>query len=275
MKTYPFRQVDVFGRTRLKGNPLAAVINADGLSDETMHNFARWTNLSETIFLQTPTHPQADYKVRIFTPSGELPFAGHPTLGAAWIWLTATGSQEKTTLIQECRAGLIHLQHHQGQLSFMAPPLVKAGVPEPAEVDSACAALGISPAELVACQWVDNGPGWMGILVATEAQLAAIQPDYARQGNKKVGVCAIKPGGKGLEVRAFCGPIEKEDPVTGSLNASLAQWLTKSGYLPGDYQATQGTAVGSDGVIQIHTDSQGIWVGGTVVEVIRGEIQLG
>lgn len=272
MAQFAFKQVDVFPHGALKGNPLAAVIDADGLTDQQMQDFARWTNLSETIFLQTPDDPQADYKVRIFTPAGELPFAGHPTLGACHIWLTQQNMKEKQQITQQCGVGLVQLRRDQDRYYFRAPPLRNANPLSAQEQALILASFGLAPTDIRAWRWVDNGPGWMGVLLHSREKLAAIKVDYGVLQDAFVGLCAIGPDSNALEVRAFCGDIKAEDPVTGSLNASLAQWLIPEGAMPDSYIARQGFAVGSDGELRIVSDAGGIWVGGTVQDIISGQI---
>ena len=233
--TYVFQQVDVFAEQPLQGNALAVVCDADGLTDEQMAAFARWTNLSETTFLLRPTSPEADYRVRIFTPQRELPFAGHPTLGSCHVWLSNGGKPQGDVVVQECAAGLVRVRREADQLAFAAPPLVRSGEVERATLQRISQALGLRGEQVVASNWVDNGPGWVGLLLASRSELLAVRPDYSQLAGLNVGVIAPWQGDDAeadVEVRAFMGDERAEDPVTGSLNASLAQWLVSTGQLP-------------------------------------------
>ncbi|MBC9247897.1 PhzF family phenazine biosynthesis protein [Paracoccus sp. 11-3] len=278
MKQFEYRQVDVFSTTPLMGNPLAVVLGADGLSDETMARFANWTNLSETTFLLTPTMAQADYRLRIFTPSNELPFAGHPTLGSCHAWLDAGGIPKGGDIVQECAAGLIRIRRNDGGLAFAAPPLVRSGSPDQATLRHAMDGLSLRPDQVIGAQWIDNGPGWLGLLLKSRADVLAIQPDYAKLAGSKIGIVApwsrSEDGdGADFEVRAFTSE-GREDPVTGSLNASIAMWLIGSGLAPPSYVAAQGTRLGRAGRVQIWQDGDTIWVGGEVVTCITGQVWL-
>lgn len=274
-----FDQVDVFSALPLRGNPLAVVHAAQGLDERTMAAFARWTNLSETTFLLPPTQPGADYRVRIFTPGGELPFAGHPTLGSCWAWLAA-GGQPRTPglVVQECGVGLVPLRlGPQGRLAFAAPPLRRTGALDEALLQQVCAALGLQRSAVRAHQWVDNGPGWCALLLESAAQVLGLRPDWARLGDVKLGVIAPQPPGQDsdFEVRAFApGLGVPEDPVTGSLNAGLAQWLIGAGLAPSRYVAAQGAALGRAGRVYIERAEDDIWVGGQVAGCISGSLRL-
>jgi PhzF family phenazine biosynthesis protein len=283
--TRPFSQVDVFTSEFLRGNPVAVVHDASGISGEDMAAFARWTNLSETTFLLPPTQPGADYRLRIFTPGGELPFAGHPTLGSARAWLEAGGVPAASgRLVQECGVGLVTIKDDGGRLAFAAPPLRRSGAVEPAELDAVSASLGLGKDDVIDAAWVDNGPGWVGLLLQDAEVVLQLKPDFAAMGGYQVGV--IGPygegsgGGAAFEVRAFCPDLAvPEDPVTGSLNAGLAQWLIGSGRAPSSYIAQQGTALGRRGRVHISADAAPgnggeIWVGGETVVGIRGEVAL-
>ena len=276
-----FRQVDVFTDVPYRGNPLAVVPDASELSDEQMQRFARWTNLSETAFLLPPTSDAADYRVRIFTPGGELPFAGHPTLGSAHAWLAAGGSpRDGDFVIQECQVGLVRLRRDGTRLAFAAPVL-KRGEPEAQVVAQLAAALGLQPRQILAAQSLDNGPVWLALLLDSPATVLGLEPDHReleRLGHK-VGVAALCSGpleGPDLEVRAFAAPVGiAEDPVTGSLNASLAQWLIDEGRLPARYLAAQGARLQRAGRIHIDRDESGqVWVGGNSVTCISGMVTL-
>ncbi|MDN5455702.1 MAG: PhzF family phenazine biosynthesis protein, partial [Pseudomonas sp.] len=250
MRPFEFKQVDVFSSVALKGNPVAVVLNADSLSDMQMADFARWTNLSETTFVLKPQNPDADYRLRIFTTLNELPFAGHPTLGSCHAWLEAGGVPRGQEIVQECAAGLIRLRRQAGQLAFTAPPLLRTGAVEGDLLQRICRGLGIEAQAVVQARWVDNGPGWVALMLRDREQVLALEPDYSQLLGLSIGVVAPwQPELDGdeaqFEVRAFCaGEGMPEDPVTGSLNAGLAQWLIGAGLAPAHYVASQGTAMG-------------------------------
>lgn len=275
-----FSQVDVFTAVPLRGNPLAVVHGADGLDETRMAALARWTGLSETTFLLRPTQAGADYRVRIFTPAGELPFAGHPTLGSCHAWLRAGGQPGGPDIVQECGVGLVRIRRSQGRLAFAAPPLRRGGDVDPATLAQAARGLGIPPAAILDANWVDNGPAWMAVMLASRAQVLALEPDHAAMGMLKIGVVAPwDPAVDGtearFEVRAFApGLGVPEDPVTGSLNAGIAQWLIGSGRAPDRYVASQGTALGRAGRVHVSRETDGIWVGGDVADCIEGRILL-
>jgi PhzF family phenazine biosynthesis protein len=270
-----FHQVDVFSAVPLKGNPLAVVHAAEGLSDDTMAAFARWTNLSETTFLLPPTEPGADYRVRIFTPFGELPFAGHPTLGSCWAWLASGGqAQQAGVVVQQCAVGLVRIRRQGERLAFAAPPTRRSGPLEADRLATIQRALGLAEGDVLHHQWVDNGPGWGAVMLRSAAAVRALQVDWGVLGDIKLGVVGAQPPGcdSAFEVRALFTGIE--DPVTGSLNASLAQWLIGAGLAPPTYVAAQGHALGRDGRVFVQTDGDTIWVGGDVVACIDGEVGL-
>jgi PhzF family phenazine biosynthesis protein len=272
--------IDVFGSGPVSGNPLAVVHDAEGLNSDEMLSITRWLNLSETTFLVPPTSGRADYGVRIFTLRGELPFAGHPTLGTCHAWLQRGGSPRAEQIIQECEAGLVPLVK-EDHLSFAAPPLIRSGTIDSDQIANVARVLGIDTTEVVAAEWVDNGPGWMGILLADHERLLSLQPDAARSTTHDpldIGVVAPHRGSSKVdfEVRAFFSDDKGrliEDPVTGSLNASLGQWLIGSGRAPSRYTAAQGTALGRRGRAHIFSDGNEVWVGGTTVTVVSGEFQ--
>ena len=277
MPTYPFSQVNVFSSDPLMGNPLAVVHAADNLSDSQMLALARWTNLSETVFLLQPRDAEADYWVRIFTPAGELPFAGHPTLGACHAWIAAGGiARNADHFVQECAVGLVTIRREAGHLAFAAPALLRSGPVDDAKVARIADALGVSVGDIIHHQWVDNGPGWCAVVLDSADKVLAIKPDWVRLAPFNLGVVGFHPDGHdcAIEVRAFVGSEGCEDPVTGSLNASLAQWLIGAGLLPASYTAAQGTAMQRAGRIHLHRSGQDIWVGGQVVDVIKGEIDI-
>ncbi len=302
----PYAQVDVFTATPYYGNPLAVVLDGSGLSDEDMQRFARWTNLSETTFVLPPTQPGADYRVRIYTPGMELPFAGHPTLGSCHAWLQAGGRPARDEeIVQECAVGLVRIRRSGQHLAFAAPPL-KRTEPAPELLAQVIQALGLAPSQVLASQALDNGPQWLGLLLDSADTVLALAPDHARLRalQQKVGVAALTQDSGGvqliarssrearafaehagdapqlaspdLEVRAFAAPVGvNEDPVTGSLNASLAQWLMAEGHVPARYLAAQGTCLGRAGRVLLERDAQGqVWVGGQVQTCLRGEALL-
>ena len=310
MKTRPFKQVDVFTATPYFGNPLAVVLDGSDLSDELMQRFAQWTNLSETTFVFPPTSAAkaagADYRVRIFTPGGELPFAGHPTLGTCHAWLQAGGQQQADDYVtQESQIGLVKIRRDGTRLAFGAPPL-KRSAPSPSLLAHVAAALGLKAQQIVAAQMLDNGPVWLGLLLDSQNAVLQIQPNHMEIKNlgQKIGVVSIEQpqsstplisrsnrearafgasekvsqgdNAPPVEVRAFAASIGvNEDPVTGSLNASLAQWLIADGQAPASYVAAQGTCMGRAGRVFIEQDATGqIWVGGQSVTCVDGTVRL-
>jgi PhzF family phenazine biosynthesis protein len=278
VSTHRFTQLDVFTDTPLQGNPLAVVHDAKGLSDEQMQAFARWTNLSETTFLAPPTDAQADYRVRIFTPGRELPFAGHPTLGSCHAWLEAGGAaRDAAEVVQQCGVGLVRIRRDGARLAFAAPPLIRSGAVDEATLADISRSLRIPRAAIRASQWVDNGPGWVAVLLGSRDEILALRPDFAALTPATIGVVAPFPAGHGaqFEVRAFIGDGgPNEDPVTGSLNASLAQWLIPAGLAPERYVAAQGTQLGRNGRVFVECVDGQVWVGGSSVSCIRGELIL-
>lgn len=273
-----FVQVDVFTQEPLKGNPLAVVIDGGGLDDATMAAFARWTNLSETTFLLPPTDPAADYRVRIFTPQRELPFAGHPTLGSAHAWLASGGDPKKPgELVQQCGIGLVHVRREGARLAFAAPPLLKSGPVDAPLRAQILAALRIEPAALLDAVWLVNGPEWIGVRLADAGQVLALQPDFVSMSGLKLGVIGPYPADspQQFEVRAFVpGLGVSEDPVTGSLNAGLALWLQGAGLAPDRYVAAQGAALGRAGRIHVAREGAHCWIGGDVAPLIHGQVRL-
>lgn len=258
-------------------NPLAVVHAAERLSQAQMARLARWINLSETTFLLPPTDPGADYYVRIFTPGGELPFAGHPTLGSCHAWLAAGGKPRKPGLVvQQCGVGLVRVHCEVPRMAFVAPPLRRTGALEPDLLAKIAKALALLPSEIVQHQWVDNGPGWCAVMLRSARQVLSLKPDWVLLDPLKLGVVGPHDAGHdaAFEVRAFIGGSGYEDPVTGSLNASLAQWLFGTGLAKSPYVAAQGTALQREGRVHLRKDGEEVWVGGDVVDVIRGEINL-
>jgi PhzF family phenazine biosynthesis protein len=274
----PFRQVNVFSAEGYLGNPLAVVHDSEGVSDDEMRRFANWTNLSETTFLLPPTDPAvADYRVRIFTPSEELSFAGHPTIGSAHAWLEAGGvPRQPDEVVQECPAGLVRVRRGE-RLAFAAPPVVREGPVTGEERARLVRALALADDDIVDARWIDNGPGWVGVLLRDAAAVLAVRPDWAEFGDLEVGVVGGYPEGSecAVEVRAFCPSIGVvEDPVTGSLNASIGQWLAGD-RLPTSYVASQGTMLGRRGRVYVEHDGDTVWVGGDATTAIKGTVGLG
>ena len=271
-----FSQVNVFSAEAYLGNPLAVVHDADGLSEEEMHLFAHWTNLSETTFLLPPTDPDADYRVRIFTPSEELPFAGHPTLGSAHAWLEAGGVPRlESEVVQQCPAGLVRVRRGE-RLAFEAPPVTREGPVTGEDRDRLVRALALAVDDVVDARWIDNGPGWVGVLLRDAAAVLDVRPDWSEFGDLEVGVVGVYPDGSecAVEVRAFCPSIGVvEDPVTGSLNASIGQWLAGD-RLPSSYVASQGTVLGRRGRVYVDREGDMVWVGGDATTRITGEVRL-
>lgn len=272
---HEFRQVDVFSAAGLGGNPVAVVHAADDVTDEEMQTFARWTNLSETTFLLAPTDPAADYRLRIFTPSAELPFAGHPTIGSAHAWLEAGGAPAGDhRIVQECAAGLVTLRRTP-RLAFAAPPLVRSGEVSADDRARIVRALRITEDDVVDLQWIDNGPGWVAVLLRDTDAVLALEPDWAVL-DLDIGVVGPRSGGDtACEVRALC-PLTTgitEDPVTGSLNAGIGQWLAGT-VLPASYVAAQGTVIGRSGRVHVDREGDDVWVGGDASTVVRGEVSL-
>lgn len=321
MRSRAFRQVDVFTEVPYRGNPVAVVLDGAGLTQDEMATFARWTNLSETTFVLPPSAvgdrdgssdrgglshrdgspdptepaaPQADYRLRIFTPTTELPFAGHPTLGSCHAWLGAGGTpRDPGRIVQECGAGLVELRRDGARLAFAAPTRRRTGPLDDELLGRVCAGLGLGRGEVIAHAWVDNGPGWCAVLLGSAERLLELQADFRALGGAKVGIVAghdvgvVAPrdddSGVAFELRAFFphapGPdgivtTGAEDPVTGSLNASVAQWLREEGRAPASYVAAQGTAIGRAGRIHVHDDGASIWVGGDCVTCISGTVEL-
>ena len=273
-----FDQLGVFSGDPLLGNPLAVVHEADGLDDGRMAAFARWTNLSETTFLLPPRDPAADYRVRIFTPGGELPFAGHPTLGSCQAWLDAGGRpRQPGRIVQECGVGLVEIRRDGPRLAFAAPPLLRSGPLDATTLDRVAAALGLGRGDLVRHQWVDNGPGWCAVMLDSAARVLELRPDAATLGDLRLGVIAPQPRGHEtlFEVRAFVAALGvPEDPVTGSLNAGLAQWLTGAGLAPSRYVVAQGAALGRAGRVHVEREGETVWIGGQVSPCVRGTVTL-
>jgi PhzF family phenazine biosynthesis protein len=275
---HQFSQIDVFASAITEGNPLAVVHDADDLSDEQMAAFARWTNLAETTFLLRPTSPDADYRVRIFNTQRELPFAGHPTLGSARAWLEAGGvPRTNGEIVQECAAGNIRIRQDRERLAFAAPPLIRDGAVDEADLRQVIRGLAVDPSRVVDAKWADNGPGWVAILLDSAQTVLDLVPDQSLFGeNNRVGVVAPHPKGSetAFEIRAFTSSPGGEDPVTGSLNASIAQWLIGTGRAPSSYVAAQGTVIRRRGRIFVDHVGDDIWIGGQTVVGISGTVEL-
>ncbi|MFL6003956.1 MAG: PhzF family phenazine biosynthesis protein [Nocardioides sp.] len=275
---HAFSQVDVFSSEPFLGNPVAVVHDAGDVTEDQMARFARWTNLSETTYLLPPTDPAADYQLRIFTPDCELPFAGHPTLGSAHAWLEAGGvPRSDDELVQQCGAGLVRIRRGH-RLSFQAPPLLRSGPVEAGDRSRIAAALRVSESEIVDLAWVDNGPGWVACLLESAAAVLDCRPDFAAFGDLEVGIVGPYDDpaqvGAHVEVRAFVPSMGiGEDPVTGSLNAGIAQWLAGD-RLPTSYVASQGTAIGRRGRVHVERSGDSVWVGGDALTTITGQVRL-
>jgi PhzF family phenazine biosynthesis protein len=278
MASYRYNTIDVFTATPLKGNALAVVHDAVGVSDATMQEFARWTNLSETTFLLPPTDPKADYRVRIFFPQNELPFAGHPTLGSCHAWLAAGGKpRSRDEIVQECGVGLVRVRRSGKRLAFAAPPLRRGGPVDSDTLAAVARSLGIELEAIRASQWVDNGPGWVAVMLGSRDELLELKPDFTRMTPKDIGVVAPMPAGSDtlFEMRAFiAGSGPNEDPVTGSLQAGLAQWLIGAGLAPERYVAQQGTVLARDGRVYVEKIGHDIWIGGDSVTLVDGRVEL-
>jgi len=279
--TASFQLIDVFGQEPFTGNPLAVVTTDYALDATEMQQITRWLNLAETTFLLPPTNKQADYRVRIFTLERELPFAGHPTLGTCHAWLTAGGMPRTSDIVvQECGAGLVALRRDGDTLAFAAPPTVRAGEVDEATLAEVAGVLGVDRSAIVDAQWVDNGPGWVAVMLASADDVLALNPARSHGKRIDIGVVGFYPPGASVayEVRAifsdkFGGLIE--DPVTGSLNASLAQWLLASGKVHAPYTAAQGTALGRKGRIGVERDREGqVWISGNTRTLASGTIAV-
>lgn len=274
-----YAQVDVFSRTPYLGNPVAVVLDGHGLDDVAMQRLARWTNLSETTFVLPPTRPEADYRLRIFTPGSELPFAGHPTLGSAHAWLGHGGRPRREGhVVQECGAGLVEVRQRDGELYFQAPPTLRSGPLDDEYLDQIIDAFGLVRTDVLAHQWADNGPGWCVLVLRSARQVLELEPDLTRIPTAMVGVVGAYPAGSGYdyEMRTFApGVGVPEDPVCGSMNASVGQWLTSTGAAPAHYRVSQGARLGRAGEISVVAESDGsVWVGGATTTCFEGVATL-
>ena len=275
----PFCLVDVFGTGPLTGNPLAVIADAEGLSSREMQAIAGWLNFSETTFLLPPTDPAADYRVRIFTMAHELPFAGHPTLGSAHAWLEAGGQpRQEGVIVQECGVGLVTIQRDDDRLAFAAPPLLRSGAPTEVEIAQVAALLRIDRTAIVDAAWADNGPGWIAVLLESAEAVLAVEP--MRHHHEHIDIGIVGPHAAGgevaFELRAIFSDAHGgliEDPVTGSLNASVGQWLFASGRASGSYVAAQGTRLGRTGRVHVSQDGTGqVWVAGATRTLFSGSV---
>ena len=274
---HSFRQVDVFTTEPYRGNPVAVVHDAEGISDDQMQRFAHWTNLSETTFVLSPRAAGADYRVRIFTPVAELPFAGHPTLGTCHAWLEAGGApRSDAEIVQECAAGLVSIRRTPDGLGFAAPPLTRSGPVDEEELAHVARTINLDRGAIVAAEWADNGPGWVALMLESAAAVLAVRPGLV---DHDVGLVGPHPPGAdaAFELRAFFPKdgATIEDPVTGSLNASVAQWLLRTGRAKAPYVAAQGTALGRAGRVHISADESGaVWVAGGTVTCVTGSVEI-
>lgn len=280
MPKFVFQEVDVFTEVPLKGNPLAVVVGADALSDAQMADLANWTNLSETTFLLKPSDPKADYRVRIFTPQTELPFAGHPTLGTCKVWLDTAGKSQQNEIVQECGIGLVHIRQDGDRLSFAAPPLRRSGPVDRDLLSKISTGLHVPLDAIIASNWVDNGPPWIALMLRSRTDLLSLKPDQIALAGLFIGVIAPwdpEQDGPGadFEVRAFLpGSSVPEDPVTGSLNAGVASWLIESHLAPHSYTVSQGTVLGRQGRVHVEKIGSDIWICGSVQTLIKGSVWL-
>lgn len=275
----PFHQVDVFASAGFSGNPVAVVHDADGITTEQMLRFTDWTNLSEATFVLPPSDANADYRVRIFCPGRELPFAGHPTLGTCQAWLTAGGRPKGDVIVQECEAGLIPIRRDHGRLAFAAPPVTRSGPIDAELLHTRLDQLGLTPSDVVASAWIDNGPGWMGLLLDSAEAVLAVDMPSVRVTGFDVGLIgpASAADDHAFEVRALFADASgqiREDPVTGSLNASAAQWLHAQGLAALPYVARQGTAMDRNGRVFLDEADGEIWVGGHSTVTITGTVEI-
>jgi PhzF family phenazine biosynthesis protein len=272
-----FKQIDVFTPVAYRGNPLAVVLDGVGLTPAEMQAFTDWTNLSEATFLLPPTDPSADYRVRIFCPGRELPFAGHPTLGSCHAWLESGGKPKGEFIIQECGVGLVKIRRDGDRLAFAAPPLKKSGPLPEADVELIARGLGVPRKDIIHHSWCDNGPHWRGVMLASVDQVLSLKPDAQILAGLDVGVVAPRNDGEAqFELRAFFTVKSgmAEDPVTGSLNAGVAQWLIGAGLAPSEYIASQGAMLGRAGRVHVRQDGDDIWIGGNSVTCIEGSVNL-
>lgn len=277
---YDYRMVDVFSPEPLLGNPVAVIHDATGLSTEQMQAITRWMNLSETTFLLPAEDPQADYRLRIFTLDRELPFAGHPTLGSCRAWMEAGGRPSTPgRVVQECGAGLVTIRHDDDGLAFAAPPLIRTGPPGEEKMDEVCEFLAITRDQVVDAEWIDNGPGWLGVRLASAE--AVLDVEAATRHPSRIEVGLVGPwegrGETDFEVRALFSDQHGailEDPVTGSLNAAIAQWLTATGQATAPFTASQGRKVGREGLIDVTTDGGELWIGGNTRVIVTGRLSV-
>lgn len=270
MSTLDFFEIDVFATGPFTGNPLAVICGADGLTDLQMQAIAAWTNFSETTFLLAPTSPEADYRVRIFTPTEEYAFAGHPTLGTARAWLELAGSSG--SVVQQCGIGNVTVRSDADTLAFATPPLQHSAALTDEEVGEVGEAYGVEKRQLLAAAHGDNGPGWKLVLLDSLDTLRSLR--LPEGSDLKVAFAALTGGNDpAYELRAFTPRFE--DPVTGSANGAMAQWLRERGEVPQRYSVSQGKALGRDGRVEIVDDGEDIWVGGRTEVRVRGTLEVG
>ncbi|MBB5358976.1 PhzF family phenazine biosynthesis protein [Rhodanobacter sp. ANJX3] len=290
-RRFKYVQLDVFASRLFDGNPLAVVIDADGLDTDAMQRIARWTNLSETAFLLRPTQPQADYRVRIFTTRQELPFAGHPSVGSAYVAIEAGKvTAGKRSLVQECAAGLLPVQvDGEGDsrvIHVQAPPATIERCDD-AFAGEIAGALH-TPLNTARMRKVDNGPVWFVCDLDEASVVRALHPDFLAiasicEAASAIGVCVFgreRDGTASIAVRAFC-PADgmPEDPVTGSANAAIAAYLRETDELKTygpRYLASQGREVGRNGIVEVSVDAatSAITIGGACAIGVRGELRL-
>ena len=269
--------LDVFCKGPLTGNPLAVVHGGDGLDTAQMLALTRWLGFSETTFLLPPSDPAADYRVRIFYAGGELPFAGHPTLGTCHAWLASGGKAKSAEhIVQECGIGLVQLRCDGDRLAFKAPPLIRSGPLSPDELADAVRVAGVDPACVVEAVHIANGPKWQLLRLRSAQDVLAAEPIPKAPVGTDIGIAAPAAPGSGAdwELRAFfangLGRVA-EDPVTGSFNAGVALHLFASGQAKGSYIAAQGRMTGADGAVYCAQDADGtVWIGGKVATVSSG-----
>ena len=279
MRKRRFMQCDVFTSTPTKGNGLAVVVDGDGLTAEQMQAFAAWTKLAETTFLLPPITPEADYRVKIYTPAREMLFAGHPTLGSCACWLASGGKPRKAGVVrQECGVGIVDIDTSGSVPAFAAPPTKIS--PLPAErLSKITSALGLSSDRIVRTALLSNGPEWQALQLASAQDVLAVDSSKIRYPEfVGVGLIGAHPPGSECahEVRMLGASAGGEDPVTGSLNAALAHWMFGEGLWRDPVVIAQGTCVGREGRLHIHRDvgTGTIWVGGNTIQMIEGTLTL-
>lgn len=268
--------VDVFGSGAMRGNQLGVVHDAGGLSDAQMLQLTQWLGFSETTFLLPPSDPAADYKVRIFYPAGELPFAGHPTLGSCHAWLAAGGKpRSEGAIMQECGVGLVEIRQDGEQLAFKAPPLMDHRPLSDAERVHAIELCGVSEDSVIEAVDISNGPKWQMLRLNSAEAVLDAQPMARAPAGTDIGLAGPASGGEiDWEIRAFFGDQNgafREDPVTGSFNAGVAVHLFENDLVEGSYRAAQGRKTGADGLVHCSRAADGsVWIGGTSATISSG-----